>query len=228
VGPAALHALFIDEIHQGGDAVRTVNGVKLIEVEPDAPPPPDIPPWAERCELVETPNLSPALRRWVIGGGVAGLAGSVVALAFFSHWGMAPLPLSIAMLWYGLRPGTTAVVTPSPTGRYLGFEVPGDDRGGGAAGRIAALGVGGVMAVAALVQLPSAERGDWVGLGTLAIIGCYFFFLGLTDGDGVPDATARPSTLRFRALADPKRPLPPPATGDTAAAPSSDPAGDPP
>src|SRR5687768_13829013 len=97
---------------------RIVDGVKLVEVEPGAPLPPGVPSWAERCDVVEKPELSPALKPWVIGAGAAGALGSLVTLAFFSHWGIAPLLPSLVVLYYGWVPGTTTSVVPSQSGRY--------------------------------------------------------------------------------------------------------------
>jgi hypothetical protein len=188
--------------------VKIVGGVKVVEVDPGEPLPPGVPPWAERCDLVETPDLSPALRPWFVGVGAAGTLSSVVALAFFSQWGITPLLPSLVLLYHGLVPGTTTVVIPSQSGRYVGFEVADAEEGGKAfGGRIAALVVGAIMVVAALAQLFSADRGDWVGLASLAGIGAYFVYYGCTGEDARPDAPERPSTLRFRALADPSRPL---------------------
>jgi hypothetical protein len=191
-------------------AVRTVAGVKVIEAEPGAPLPPDVPSWAERCDLVEKPDLAPVLRPWVIGLGVLGILGSAVTLAFFSHWGMAPLPLSVVVLWYGLRPGTTAILTPSPTGRYVAFEEATDPDAGAMAvwGRIAALGLGLVLVLVAGGQL-FAEEPDWMAVGSLGPFGLYLLYYGITGTDPRGDAPGPSASLRFRALADPARPLGP-------------------
>jgi hypothetical protein len=187
---------------------RVIDGVEVVAVEPGAPPPRGVPDWAVRCELVETPDLSPRLRPWVIGAGAAGALGSVVALAFFSYGGIVTLLPALVLLYHGLVPGTDTLVMPSERGRYLGFEVETNERREKAmAVRIAALAVGAVMAGGSIIQLFSAERREWLGLGTLAVIGRYFLYVGLTGDDGRNDAGVRPSSLRFRALADPSRPL---------------------
>jgi hypothetical protein len=187
---------------------RMIDGLKVIEVEPGAPPPPEVPSWAERCELVEKPDLSPALKPWVIGAGAAGTIGCAVTLAFFSHWGMAPLPLSLAVLWWGLRKGASVTLNPSLTGRYLAFEANPEagESEGSFAGRIAAGLFGAVVVAGAIGKLLSHER-DWMEIGTGAAMGIFFLYHAISEGRSAGKGSDAGFILRFRALADPKRPL---------------------
>src|SRR4051812_26345592 len=202
----------------------------LVAVDPGAPLPPEVPPWAWRCDVVEKPDLSPRLKPWVVGLGAAGTVGSAVTLAFFSHWGMAPLPLSLAVLWYGLRRGITTVITPSPEGAYLAFKPDAfyEDDGLGGLKRGGAM-VGGLLALLAAAAKLMAEERDWEAVGLLGPLGLSLLFCGLT-GRHLRDADAPvpPASPQFRALADPTRPLggPPPAAqpeGGAEASPSHPP-----
>lgn len=180
---------------------RTIDGLTVIEAPPDAPLPENVPSWAERCDVVETPNISPAVTPWMAGAGAAGTLGSVVTLAFFSHWGMASLPLSLALLWLGLRPGTTTTVTPSSTGRYLAYENPVDEEGSAISAVLLVIGV--VMLLVAIALL--ATHGSWEAIVVLATFGGGLFHRGLASGEPRREDGELPSTLRFRALADPSR-----------------------
>jgi len=184
---------------------RMIDGLKVVEAELGTPPPPEVPSWAERCELVERPDLSPALKPWVIGAGAVGMIGCVVTLAFFSHWGMAPLPLSLAVLWWGLRKGVSSKLEPSATGRYLAFEEDSENGAAGVAGRLAALVVGVMMLFGAGNALHSEAR-DWLAASSMGMFGLALLHFGVTGKD-LRDCKPGRASLRFRALADPARAL---------------------
>jgi hypothetical protein len=187
---------------------RTVGGMKVVEVEPGAPLPPGIPSWAERCDVVEEPGISPAWTRWMVGVGGVGTLGSAIALAFISHWGIAPLLPSLVLLWFGLRPGTTTAVTPSPTGRYMAYENPVEEETAQSEViRAVALVLGGIALLAAIAVMIAGGTNKWEGVVAFATLGGWLFHHGLGGPDSPRDEQNLPSSLRFRALADPSRPL---------------------
>ncbi len=106
--------------------------VKLIEVEPGAPLPPEAPPWAERYELVQKPGLSDDVRRGLQTAGAALLVGgAAAALLMGTDAGFAHLFAALAMLvGVGLYCGGLIAVppgakyVPSPRGRYVAVEEP--------------------------------------------------------------------------------------------------------
>jgi hypothetical protein len=208
---------------------RIVNGLKVVEVEPDAPLPPDVPSWAERCDLVKTPNLSPAVRPWVIGAGALGTAASFAMLALTNGWEGtlgALLGLSIAALLQGL--GTQTVITPSARGRYLVFDdrapLPVSANAGESSGLAAAeapaalvpreatgwrflvglIGVAMLFAAGAL-----ALGGGWDDLLVAAGAACLGGAMAYMAVTGHVPISPQQYTLspRFAALADPARPL---------------------
>lgn len=210
---------------------KTVGGITLVELEPGAPLPPGVPPTAIRCDVVEMPDLSPRWKPWVIGTGAVGTLGSVVVFAFFTQWAVVTFVLALVLFYYGIAPITSPVVVPSETGRYLGFEKAREEEAGsGVFGRLAAIVVGAVVAGGSIFRLFSADRSEWLQLGALGVIGCYFLYVGLTGDDGRDDdPVERTTSLKFLTLADPARPLPaadPVTTGSPraidAAAPSPD------
>jgi hypothetical protein len=185
---------------------RMIDGLKVVEAEPGSPPPPGVPSWAVRCDLLETPHCPPALRPWVIAAGALGTAGCVATIGYFGQWGaIAPLPLSLAVLWYGLRPGMSRKLEPSATGRYLAFEEDSENGAAAVAGRLAALVVGAMMLFGAGNALLSEAR-DWLAASSLGMFGLALLYFGVTGKD-LPDGKPSRASLRFRALADPARPL---------------------
>jgi len=184
---------------------RIVDGVKLIAAEPGAPLPPGVPSWAVRCEVVELPDLSPALKPWVIGGGAVGIAAGVVALAFFPVEAIYVLLLSLVILYHGLVPGVKKELTPSPDGRWLAFEADAAE-----ARREAPFDVRRFFFVAGTIVLMHladrfGERGNWPWLLIMSVLAFGFLYYGIRWNEReVSDAAA---SLRFRALSDPARPL---------------------
>jgi hypothetical protein len=76
---------------------RIVGGLKVVEAEPGAPPPEGVPPWALRCQVEEQPGYPIALQPWILGAGIAGILGGVLTTVYVSHWGFAPVPLSLVV-----------------------------------------------------------------------------------------------------------------------------------
>lgn len=104
---------------------------KWIEVDPGAPFPPNVPPWAERHELVKRPGLSEGGKKAVQGAGLALLAGGLATtLLVSSGSGIADVYasfvaiLGLVILFVGLIgvPPSEKFV-PSPGGRYVAVEV---------------------------------------------------------------------------------------------------------
>jgi hypothetical protein len=178
---------------------RVVAGLKVIEVEPGAPLPPEVPPGAERYDVVEKPHFPPEMRPWMIAGGALGTLASAATLPYTSDW-VVVLGLSVVSLWFGLRPVVVEVLTPAPDGRYLlvddGSPVPRSP-----------FTVVAAMVIAALFMLSGIlllAWGEWEGL--FGFLGAWFFYrLGKTGRVGEPELP--PASARFRALADPSRPL---------------------
>jgi hypothetical protein len=185
---------------------RIIDGMRVVPVEPGAPLPPGVSPWAERCDVVERPLYPAALRPWVIVLGIVSTLGCVATLAYFSNWGMAPLPLSLTVLCLGLWPPVHTVLSPSPNGSHLAVEEAADHGVAEAAGRLAAVVFGVVMIVAAIGVLFSEER-DWMAISAMAMGAFYFLYHGVKGVQARDDGSQPTSSLRFRALADPSRPL---------------------
>jgi hypothetical protein len=185
---------------------KIVGGVKVIEVDPDAPLPEGVPPRAERCDVVEVPLYPAALRPWVVGLGVISTLGCVATLAYFSNWGMAPLPLSLVVLYLGLRPPVDTVLRPSPNGSHLAVEEHGDGGVADAAGRIAAMAFGVAMIAVAVGVLFSEDR-DWMAISAMGMAAFYLIYHAVKGAPARDDGSQPTSSLRFRALADPSRPL---------------------
>ena len=211
---------------------RIIDGLKVIELEPGAEAPPGVPPWAQRCDLVEAPNRSPSARKWMIGGGAVGAAVSLAALGFVHGLDSLPgaaLIVSLIALLDGLWPGSQTVVTPSENGRFLVFadglpEARSDEEK--RTGCLAS-GLGVLMMLAAISALVDRDLGTaaFLGLG-----GWWFYRLGRTGQMEAPDVP--PASPEFLALADPNTPLPapdPPASRPEASTtdPGSQPRGDP-
>ena len=194
---------------------KFVHGLKVIEAEPGGPLPPGVPSWAEPCELVEIPDLSPALKPWVVGLGAAGVAVGAIMTAFFTFMGIPLVLLSLMILFHGLVPGTKTLVTPSPGGRYLAFEADADEakREAPFDSRIV-FRVAGVMMTAEVAR-SFGEHGQWAWLLVASVVGLgLLYFSSRRDEWDVSGAAA---SLRFRALADPARPLTPEDLGHSAA-----------
>jgi hypothetical protein len=198
---------------------RIIEGMRVVPVEPGAPLPPGVPSRAERCDVVEVPLYPAALRPWIIGLGIVSTLGCVATLVYFSNWGMAPLPLSLVVLYLGLRPPVDTELRPSPNGSHLAVEEPADHTAVEAAGRLGAVvfGVGGIAM--ALGVLFSEER-DWMAISALAMAAFFFLYHGVKGAQARDDGSRPTSSLRFRALADPTRPLtaddlPLPGPGET-------------
>lgn len=209
---------------------RTIDGMKVIELGPGAEPPPGVPAWAQRCDLVKVPGVSASARPWMIGGGVVGAAAALAVLDF-AHWGgdvpKVLLGGSLLTLLQGLWPGSRTVVTPSESGRFLvfsdGLREPPTEREK-SVGCIAS-GLGVLAMLAGISDLLSGNLGSGAMLG---LWGWWFYRVGRTgqfESPGVPAATPQ-----FLALADPNTPLPvanPPAfppdpsVADTDSAPRS-------
>jgi hypothetical protein len=179
---------------------KVVAGLKVIEVEPGAPLPAEVPPRAERYDVVEKPLVPAELRPWVIAGGALGALGSAATLPFTNDW-IWVLVLSLMALWSGLRPGAAEVLTPTPHGRYLlvddGTPQPTRSR----------FTIVGLMVFAALLMLGGIvvlASGEWEGV--FGVLGAWGFYrlakTGRLDAPELPPASAR-----FRELADPQRPL---------------------
>jgi hypothetical protein len=186
-------------------ATRIVDGVKLVEVEPGAPLPPGVPSCAERCDVVEAPDLSPAQRSWVIGAGAVGALGSAIMIAFFSYLGVFTLFASLVALFHGLVPGTKPILIPSQTGRYLGFEHDAG-KGHGLSAWDYAILVGMALFGRAVDSFVPAARSEWIWIATAVVAGVYLLYHAAAGRD-VPDPPETAATLRFRALADPARSL---------------------
>lgn len=187
---------------------RSFGGLKVIEVEPGAEVPPGVPAWAQRCDLVKTPNHSAATRRWLIGGGAVGAAASLAALGF-APWdralSTASLIVSLVTLSEGLWPGSRTVVTPSDTGRFLvfadGVAEPMSDRQK-TVGCLAS-GIGVLVMLTGITALIDGDLGMAAFLG---LSGWWFYRVGRTGQMEAPDLP--PATPEFLALADPRSPLP--------------------
>lgn len=185
---------------------RRVGGCVVIEVKPGAPLPAGVPAWAERCDMVQTPDLPAERRPWVLGAGVFGTAASIVAMAF-GETAIVPLVFSLMLLHRALGAGMTTVLTPSPSGRYVAFEDGADpeENDKAMASRAVAVAAGPVaMGLALLLVFTGTDT--WVDSAALALFGCYALYRAVTGAD-VRDDADRPASLRFRALADPTRPL---------------------
>jgi hypothetical protein len=187
---------------------RIIDGLKVIELEPGAEAPAGVPPWAQRCDLVKTPNRSPSARKWMIGGGAVGAAVSLAALGF-AH-GLDDLPgaaliVSLIVLLDGLWPGSQTVVTPSESGRFLAFAdglpQPRSDREESVG--CMASGIGVLTMLAAISALVEGDLGTAAFLG---LAGWWFYRLGRTGEMEAPDVP--PASPEFLALADPNTPLP--------------------
>jgi|tagenome__1003787_1003787.scaffolds.fasta_scaffold20989220_7 hypothetical protein len=184
---------------------RIIHGLKVVEAEPGAPLPPGVPAEAVRCELVELPDLSPALKPWVVGVGAAGAAGGAVALAFSPLLAIPLLLLSLMLLFHGLVPGVKRVVMPSPDGRYLAFEADADEarREAPFDGRMLFRAAG--VFVLANVADRFVGRGEWPWLLIASLVGFGLLYFG--SRRNLWDVSGAAASLRFRALADPARPL---------------------
>jgi hypothetical protein len=90
-----------------------------MKLEPGAPPPPDLPPDAQRFRLVE--DDAAIDRQRIATGGVVALIALGVALAAIGAWGgfvAAPFVLSIGAMAWG-RGGALPRYEPSDTGDYV-------------------------------------------------------------------------------------------------------------
>lgn len=137
---------------------------KLIEVEPGAPLPPEAPPWAERCELVQKPGLSDEARRAVQGTGVALMGVAAAATWLLGSAGSVGLYAALAAILglvvlfaglIGVPPSEKYV--PSPNGRYVAVYEPdppldpaGQGEARGSEGRIRWFETAGIVVVVAI------------------------------------------------------------------------------
>lgn len=209
-------------------AAPRINGLKVVEAEPGAPPPEGVPPWALRCQVEEKPAYPIALQPWILGAGIAGILGGVLTTVYVSHWGFAPVPLSLVALYYGLRPPTSTVVRPAADGWYLAFDDTVPDPGADEGNRAIAL-IFGVVALAVAGLLLFRQDGpDWEGIGLIGglALGCLYY--GVTGRDPrSDDPPVPPATAEFRALADPARPIADGAQVSGPRLPTADQRGDP-
>lgn len=184
---------------------RVIDGVKLVEAEPGGPLPPGVPANAERCDIVEVPDLDPGAKRWFVGLGAAGLAVGVAATAFLEFWGIPLALLSLVSLYHGLVPGTKTVVTPSPRGRWLAFEADPDEARREEPFRIELFLLLVGLAIAHRIVDGFVDRGEWwwVVLASIVIVVVFHYATRRNEWD----ASEALAALRFRALADPARPL---------------------
>jgi hypothetical protein len=185
--------------------VRLINGIKVVESLAGAPLPEGV-AWAYRCEIVEEPDCPPKSRPWILGASIAGIVGGMLATWLGFNWGFVPVPLACVGLWYGSRRGSTTVVRAEPDGRYLAFE---DREPVNDAGNRAFATVAGVF-VLALAGFPLFAEGgpDWYMTGAIVSFGIYLIYYGLTGQNlSSNEPIIPPASARFRAHADPRRPL---------------------
>ncbi|HEU4558870.1 MAG TPA: hypothetical protein VFS20_13510 [Longimicrobium sp.] len=105
---------------------------KWIELEPGAPLPPEVPPWAERYELVKPEGISHDVRRALKAAGATLFAGGgAAALLMGASAGFAHVIAALAMLagcilfCGGLIGGSPSEeYVPSRDGRYVAVELP--------------------------------------------------------------------------------------------------------
>lgn len=200
---------------------RIIDGLKVIELEPGAEAPPGVPPWAQRCDLVNTPNRSPSVRRWLIGGGAVGAAVSLAALGFVHGLDSLPgavLIVSLIALLEGLWPGSQTVVTPSESGRFLAFAdglpQPRSNVEKGLGCLVSGFGV--LFMLTGIAELFSGDLGNAVFSG---LLGWWMYRAGTTGQMEAHDLP--PASPEFLALADPKSPL---LAGEAVTFPSESPA----
>lgn len=192
-----------------------------MKLQPGEPLPADLPPDAQRLRrveddvaggrtpiaaIVEMPALAPRAKSWIVGLGAAGVAVGAAMTAFLTFLGIPLVFVSLIALYHGLVPGTKTVVTPSPRGGYLAFEADPDEARREEPFRIEFfLFVVTIFVMSRLIE-HFAYRGSWVGIAPTSIVGCALLYFG-SRRDDEWDASELAASLRFRALADPTRPL---------------------
>jgi len=185
---------------------RRINNLKVVEAPPGAPLPEGVPTWAFRCEVVDKPDYPPVLRPWILGASVIGIVGGMLLSVLGRYWGFVPVPLFLLGLYLGLSPPKTTRLVPAADGPYVAYDdsQPGDHE----QSRVGSLLGGVVMLCVAGYSRFAVEQPDWYWISALAAVGAGFVYYGLTgrklDGD---EPYIPPATDRFRALADPTRPL---------------------
>jgi hypothetical protein len=161
-----------------------------------------------RCDLVEMPDLSPTGKRRVVSLAAVGVAGGAAMAAFLSLWGIPLAFVSLIVLYHGLVPGTKAVVTPSPDGRYLAFEADPDEVRREEPLSLKLVLLSGGLALAYQFVDDVADRGEWwwIALASIVIIAVTYYGTRRNEWD----ASELAASLRFRAMAYPARSLPDP------------------
>lgn len=102
---------------------------RWIEVEPGAPLPAEVPPWAERHELEMRPELSGTRRRLALAAGVVALGVSATMLLMGNTLGLAGVLPGLVFVYAGWTGGPKHPdYVPSPGGRYVLAEVPPEPR----------------------------------------------------------------------------------------------------
>jgi hypothetical protein len=181
---------------------KVVAGLKVIEVEPGAPLPAEVPPGATRYDVVEQPHIPAERRPWVIAAGALGTLGSAATLTFTNDW-IWVLVLSLVALWSGLRPDSTEVLTPAADGRYL-LVGDGDPQPSAAPSPVVRVALMVVAAFFTLTGIVLLASGAWEGIFIFA--GAWGFFR-LAKTGRLDESELPPASARFHELADPSRPL---------------------